>query len=111
LRVSVEVRPEAGLIEVDLRDNPDCQPCGLNLSESTARSAVLVGIFNSLDHTVPQNGGSARCVDIRLRENCVVGLPRHPASCSVATTNVFDRTANAVQRAIAELAAGRGLAE
>jgi N-methylhydantoinase B len=111
LRIAVEIRPSTGTIEVDLRDNPDCQPCGLNLSESTARSAVLVGIFNSLDHTIPPNGGSARRVRILLRENCVVGIPRHPASCSVATTNVFDRTANAVQRAIAELARGHGMAE
>ena len=27
---------EAGTIEVDLRDNPDCLPCGLNLTEATA---------------------------------------------------------------------------
>jgi N-methylhydantoinase B len=111
LRVSVEIRPEEEMIEVDLRDNPDCQPCGLNLSESTSRSAVLVGVFNSLGHSVPPNGGSGRRIHIRLRENCVVGIPRHPASCSVATTNVFDRTANAVQRAIAELAEGHGMAE
>jgi N-methylhydantoinase B len=111
VRTGITIRPAEGMIDVDLTDNIDCQPCGLNLSESTARSAVLVGVFNSVDHRVPQNGGSARCVDIRLRENCVVGIPRHPASCSVATTNVFDRTANAVQRGIAELAAGRGLAE
>src|SRR5262245_49635898 len=111
LRVAVEIRPTTGTIEIDLRDNPDCQPCGLNLSESTARSAVLVGIFNSLDHTIPPNGGSARRMRILLRENCVVGIPRHPASCSVATTNVFDRTANAVQRAMAELASGHGMAE
>lgn len=111
LRVTVEVRPDAGVIEVDLRDNPDCQPCGLNLSESTARSAALVGVFNSISHLVPPNGGSARCVRILLRENCVVGIPRHPTSCSVATTNVFDRTANAVQRAMAELVEGVGMAE
>ena len=111
IKVEITIDPAAGTVEVDLRDNIDCQPCGLNLSESTARAAVLVGIFNSVDHTVPQNGGSARCVRINLRENCVVGIPRHPASCSVATTNVFDRLANAVQRGIAELAAGHGMAE
>ena len=75
------------------------------------KAAVLIGIFNSVDHHVPPNGGSARRVNVLLRENCVVGIPRHPASCSVATTNVFDRLANAVQRGIAELAAGYGMAE
>jgi N-methylhydantoinase B len=111
IKVDIAVDPSGGTIAVDLRDNIDCQPCGLNLSESTARAAVLVGVFNSIDHRVPQNGGSARRVEISLRENCVVGIPRHPASCSVATTNVFDRLANAVQRGIAELAAGHGMAE
>jgi len=111
IKVHLLIDPHDALLDVDLRDNIDCQPCGLNLSESTARAAVLVGIFNSVDHRVPPNGGSARRVNIHLRENCVVGIPRHPASCSVATTNVFDRLANAVQRAVAELAAGHGMAE
>jgi N-methylhydantoinase B len=111
IKVSVEVNPDEGVFDVDLRDNIDCQPCGLNLSESTARAAVLVGIFNSVDQSVPPNGGSARRVRIHLRENCIVGIPRHPVSCSVATTNVFDRLANVVQRAVAEMAPGQGMAE
>jgi len=111
IKATVDVNPDAGLIEVDLRDNLDCQPCGLNLSESSARAAVLVGVFNSVAYTVPPNAGSARRVLIRLRENCVVGIPRHPSSCSVATTNLFDRLANAVQRAIAQLGSGQGMAE
>jgi N-methylhydantoinase B/oxoprolinase/acetone carboxylase alpha subunit len=40
-----------------------------------------------------------------------VGIPRHPTSTSVATTNVADRVANAVQAAFADLADGIGLAE
>ena len=97
---------------VDLRDNIDCQPCGLNLSEGCARTAAMVGIYNGiLDHTVPANAGSFRRVDVLLRENCVVGIPRHPHSCSVATTNLADRVANPVQRAIAEIAPGYGMAD
>ncbi|MGH3040607.1 MAG: hydantoinase B/oxoprolinase family protein [Gaiellaceae bacterium] len=110
VKVTVEVKREAS-IEVDLRDNPDCQPCGLNLTEATARTAALVGIFNSIDHTVPPNAGSFRRVRIHLRENCCVGIPRFPTSCSVATTNLADRVSNPVQRAIAELADGAGQAE
>jgi N-methylhydantoinase B len=111
IKVTVEVDPGNEQVTVDLRDNPDCLPCGLNLSEATARAAAMVGVFNSVDHTVPPNGGSGRRVLVLLRENCVVGIPRHPASCSVATTNVFDRTANAVQRALAQLGDGMGMAE
>jgi N-methylhydantoinase B len=108
---TVSVDPEAALIEVDLRDNPDSLPCGLNLSEACARTAAMVGIFNSLDHRVPKNAGAFRRIRLRLREGCVVGIPKHPTSCSVATTNVADRVSNAVQAALAELKDGVGMAE
>ena len=99
-------------IEIDLSDNVDCQPCGLNLTEGTATSAAMIGIFNSInDHTVPPNAGSFRRISIKLRENCVVGIPRHPISCSVATTNLADRVIAAVQVGIAEIAEGFGMAE
>ncbi|MSP82468.1 MAG: hydantoinase B/oxoprolinase family protein [Alphaproteobacteria bacterium] len=110
--VTVVVKAEEGRIEVDLRDNPDCQPCGLNLTEACAKGAAMVAIYNSLlDHTVPPNAGSFRRVDVSLRENCCVGIPTHPYSCSVATTNLADRVSNATQRAIAEIADGFGQAE
>ena len=46
-----------------------------------------------------------------LRENCVVGIPKHPTSCSAATTNVADRVSNSVQAAMAEISEEIGLAE
>ncbi len=111
-KVTLKVDAQAGRIEVDLRDNPDCQPCGLNLSEACSITAAMVGIFNGInDHTVPPNAGSFRRVEVLLRENCVTGIPRHPHSCSVATTNLADRVSNPTQRALAELAEGFGMAE
>ncbi len=111
VKVTVTTKPEEARIAVDLTDNPDCMPCGLNLSEACARTAAMVGVFNSIDNTVPKNAGSFRRIELDLRENCVVGIPRHPTSTSVATTNVADRVANPVQCAIAEIAAGRGMGE
>ena len=112
VKVDMTIDAEAAKITVDLRDNIDCQPCGLNLSEGCSRTAAMVGIYNGiLDHTVPPNAGSFRRVEVLLRENCVVGIPRHPHSCSVATTNLADRVANPVQRAIAEIAPGFGMAD
>ena len=111
IKAVVAIDAEAAMIAVDLRDNPDCLPCGLNLSESCSRTAALVGVFNSLDHTVPRNAGSFRRVAVQLRENAIAGIPRHPTSCSVATSNIADRVANAVQSAIADIADGCGLAE
>ena len=111
IKATVEVDSAAAQIEVDLTDNPDCMPCGFNVSEACSRSAAMVGIFNSLALTVPSNAGSFRRVRVHVRDNCVVGIPRHPASCSVATTNVADRVTNAVQLAIAEFGDGFGMAE
>jgi N-methylhydantoinase B len=111
ITAKVTVKPEDAVIEVDLRDNPDCLPCGLNLSESCARTSAMVGIFNSIDHSVPKNAGAFRRLHILLREGCIVGIPLHPTSCSVATTNIADRVANSVQAAMAELSDGVGLAE
>lgn len=113
IRVTAKVSIDGpkGRVAVDLTDNPDALPCGLNLSEACARTAAMLGVFNSIDHSVPKNAGSMRRIDIRLRENCVAGIPRHPTSCSAATTNIADRVANAVQAAIAEIADGFGMAE
>jgi N-methylhydantoinase B len=72
----------------------------------------MVGIYNGIiDHTVPPNAGSFRRVEILVRENCCCGIPKHPFSCSVATTNLADRVSGPVQTAIAELADGFGMAE
>ena len=111
IRSSVRVDAERGRIEVDLRDNPDEIPSGLNVSESCTRTAAMVGIFNGLDRSVPPNAGSFRRIAIHVRDGCVVGRPSHPTSCSVATTNVADRVLNSTQRAISKLGDGFGMAE
>tara|TARA_B110000438_G_C15794476_1_gene642256 strand:- start:446 stop:2206 length:1761 start_codon:yes stop_codon:yes gene_type:complete len=111
IKVNVNIDNVSGLIKVDLRDNPDNIPCGLNLTEATSRSGVMTGIFNSIDHTVPPNSGSFRCVEILLRMGCIVGIPEHPYSCSLATSNVCDRLENAVVQAFAQMGEGFGMAE
>ena len=111
VNVTVTVDPDNAMIEVDLRDNADSYPCGMNMSEACARTSAMVGIFNSVDHNVPPNAGAFRRINVHLRKGCVVGIPEHPTSCSVATTNVADHIANCVQRAIAELGDGFGMAE
>ena len=110
INVGIAVDPDAAEIEVDLRENPDCLPCGLNLTEATAHTSALIGVFNSLDHTIPRNSGSARAVDVLLRENCCVGIPVHPASCSLATSGLAERLAGVVQRTLAEFGEEMGMA-
>ena len=107
----VTIDPARGTITVDLTDNIDCLPVGVNLSHACARTAAMVGVFNSLPRPVEPNAGSLRRIEVRLREGCVVGIPRHPVSTSVATTNLGDRVTNAVQRAVAAIDPAAGMAE
>ncbi|RVQ69728.1 hydantoinase B/oxoprolinase family protein [Croceicoccus ponticola] len=111
IEAKVDVDPVAGRVAVDLTDNPDCLPCGMNLSEACARTAAMIGVFNSIDHKVPKNAGSFRRIDIALRVGCIAGIPVHPFSCSAATTNIADRVANSVQTGLASLGEGIGMAE
>jgi N-methylhydantoinase B len=109
--VTVETFPEEGRVVVDLRDNPDCLPSGLNLSEACAKSAGLIGIFLGIGAGVPANAGSLARVDVLVRTGCCVGKPVHPYSCSAATTNLQDRVANATLQAFTEIAEGYGMGE
>jgi N-methylhydantoinase B len=90
VKIVMDIEPDAGRVVVDLRDNPDCIPGGLNLSEASALNAAIVGVLIVLNSRsgaaeVPLNAGAFRCFEVLLRENCVVGIPRHPVSCSMAT--------------------------
>jgi N-methylhydantoinase B len=111
VKAVVTVDPDEARIEVDLRDNLDCQPCGLNLTEATARTAAMMGVFTGLGTVVPPNAGSFRRLRVHLRENCVVGIPRHPSSCSAGTTDLSELTASLVALALGDLGEGFGLAQ
>ena len=111
VRAVVTVDPDDARIEVDLRDNLDCQPCGLNLTEATARTAAMMGVFTGLGSVVPLNAGTFRRLTVQLRENCVVGIPKHPFSCSAATTDLSELTAGLVALALGDLGEGFGLAQ
>lgn len=111
VKVTVDVDPSAGRITIDLRDNPDCLPSGINLSEACARTGAMIGVFMSIGGEVPANAGSFRRLNVLLRENCCVGIPRHPASCSAATIDLSNRVVNSTLRCFAALGDGVGMAE
>ncbi len=108
---TVTIDPERATISVDLRDNPDQMACGLNVSEACTRTSAMIGVFNSVDPAVPKNAGAFRRVEIKLKDRGVVGVPRHPISCSAATTNLADRIQNATQLALAQIGEGIGMGE
>lgn len=111
LSVRLSLQPENALIEVDLTENPDNLPNGLNLTEATSTASALTGVLASLPEQVPVNAGSFRRVKVVLREGCVAGIPKFPASCSLATTNVTDRIIAMIQHALASARDGLGAAE
>lgn len=111
LRASITVQPQEGTLAVDLTDNPDNQPNGLNLTRATATAAALTGVLSALPDDIPSNAGAFRCFEVLLREGCVVGVPTFPHSCSSGTTNFADRVVGLVQAAFADLDGDVGLAE
>lgn len=111
ITAKVTVDPKKGLITVDVRDNPDCVPGGLNLTEACAVASCRIGVFYNLDAGVPHNEGSSSRIVPLLRDNCVVGRPSHPIGTSCATSNVNERLANAVQCAFSQMGEPYGMAE
>jgi N-methylhydantoinase B len=111
LSVTINIDAEEGYVELDLRDNPDNYPGGLNESRACATANTMIGLFNSIDPDVPHNSGAFRRVKVLLREGCIAGIPKFPHSCSMATTNVADRLVCLTQTSFAELGEGWGLAE
>ena len=109
--VEIDIDPAAGIITVDLRDNPDCIDAGLNLTEACASANAIQGVFENLEPDLPANAGSFRRMNILLRENCVVGIPRFPHCCSLATTSIADVVVNLTQSAFTQLGDGYGMSQ
>ncbi|NQV78919.1 MAG: hydantoinase B/oxoprolinase family protein [Alphaproteobacteria bacterium] len=111
LTVKIEIDPDEAMIHADLSDNPPSVDAGLNTSLGAATSAVAGAIFNALDKDLPRNEGAFRRLRFTYAEDSVVGAPKFPHSCSVATTNVAERLVNITQSAFAQLGEGMGLSE
>jgi N-methylhydantoinase B len=111
ITAKVIIDNKRGVITVDVRDNPDCVPGGLNVTEACVIASCRTGVYYNIDPSIPHNHGSASRIVPLLRDNCVVGRPQHPIGTSCATSNVNERLANAVQCAFAALGQPYGMAE
>lgn len=111
INLKIQVDPEAGEITVDVRDNIDCVPGGLNLSENTCLGSCRIGVFNNLDSSLPHCYGSARRIKVKMREGSAIGKPVYPAGTSVATTNVNDRLITAGNAVFSKMGKPYGQAE
>lgn len=103
IRATVEVDPDAGMITVDLRDNIDNLPLGINMTEATTTAACMTAVLNVLGADVPRCTGSFRRVKLLLREGAAIGKPRFPAATSAATTNLCHALIPHIQSMFAEL--------
>lgn len=88
IRARLTVDPGQAQVTVDLTDNVDNLPLGINLTESTVTAACMTAVLNVLGPDVPRCTGSFRRVTLLMREGSAIGKPRFPAATSAATTNL-----------------------
>lgn len=107
---TLEVDPAAGRVTIDLTDNVDNLPLGINMTESTVLACCRMGTCNVLGPDVPRATGAFRRINVKMREGAAIGRPRFPAATSAATTNLCHLLAGHIQALYAELKAGAGSA-
>jgi N-methylhydantoinase B len=110
LKLSLEIDPAAGRIRFDYTDMPDQQAFGYNLTYATARCSALQGTLPLLDPGIPPNDGALSCIEVKLREGALAGIPRWPVGTSAATIALCDEVTNLVFKAWAEVIPERAMA-
>jgi len=111
IHISCEIKPEEGRMIIDLTDNIDSLPCGLNMCEATVRGSAVTGVLNRLPNDIPSNEGSMSHIEVLMREGCMIGKSVAPYSSSLATTNLADRLISGVQALLNQVTEERGVAE
>lgn len=88
VRATLEVDPERAMVRIDLRDNVDNLPLGINMTEATVLASCRNAVLGVLGADVPRCSGAYRRIEIQMREGAAIGRPRFPAATSAATTNL-----------------------
>ena len=110
VNATIHVDPVAGMIEVDLTDNVDNLPLGINLTEATVTGVSRLAVLNILGPDIPRCTGAFRRLNIKLRDGAAIGRPIEPAATSAATTNLCPTICSHIQALFAKLADGLGTA-
>ena len=103
VRAKLTVDPDEARIVIDLTDNIDNLPLGINLTEATTLAACMTAVFNALGPHIPRCAGSFRRVEVKMREGSLIGKPKFPAATSSATTNLCHILAPHIQSMFSEL--------
>ncbi len=53
IKAKVTIDNKKGLITVDVRDNPDCVPGGLNVTEACVIASCRTGVYYNIDSSIP----------------------------------------------------------
>ena len=110
IRAKLTVDPDDAYILLDLTDNVDNLPLGINMTEATVLASCTTGVFNVLGPDIPRCGGAFRRLKVKMREGCLIGKPKFPAATSSATTNLAHALTAHVQSMFAKLGEGIGIA-
>lgn len=110
IRATLEVDPDQALITIDLRNNVDNLPLGINLSEATTTAACFTAVLSVLGPDVPRCTGAFDHIRLLMRDGAAIGRPRHPAATSAATTNLAHLLCPLIQSMFAKLKKGLGSA-
>lgn len=110
LKLRLAVDPDAGRITFDYTDMPDQQAFGYNLTFATARCSALQGTLPILDPGIPPNDGALDCIEVKLREGALAGIPRWPVGTSAATVALCDEVTNLVLKAWSRVVPERAMA-
>ena len=110
LSLKLKTKPSEGRITFDYSNMPDQQAFGYNLTYATARCSALQGTLAVLGADIPKNDGALKCIDVKLREGALAGIPSWPVGTSAATIALCDEVTNLVMKAWAELVPDRAMA-
>ncbi|MDT6942435.1 hydantoinase B/oxoprolinase family protein [Brucella pseudogrignonensis] len=110
VRAKLSVDPENRQIEIDLRDNIDNLPLGINMNEATVLACCATAIMNILGPEVPRCAGALRRVTILMRDGSAIGKPKFPAATCASTTNLAHILIEHLQSMFADLRPGLGTA-
>jgi N-methylhydantoinase B len=110
ITANMTIDPEEAEIHIDLTENIDNLPLGINMSESTTLASCRMNVLAQLGPDIPRCAGSFRRIKVTMREGAAIGKPRFPAATSAATTHLCHAFASHIQALFAELSDGRGAA-
>ncbi|MGE0502332.1 MAG: hydantoinase B/oxoprolinase family protein [Rhizobiaceae bacterium] len=103
VRATVTVDPIAEKVLIDVRDNEDNIPMGLNLSEGVLLACARQAVFAALGPEVPRVNGAFSRVEVTARTGAAVGIPRFPAATSVGGVGLTQVLYNVISIALTEM--------